>query len=201
MLSVRLMPLGQTASQLNCVWQRQIPECASFTLRSRASRAVSLGWRMRSRALLIAAGPKYLLFIPGMLHAAKQAPQVMQSRFPGVSRAYGEPAGMQASSVESGSRGRKAGSTLRHCSKNGSNAIAKSRITGKCGSDAKMISFASSTHRRVLHASRATPLTWRAQEPHIPTRQEKRNATVGSCCCWIANRASRTVISGAASSA
>src|SRR5665213_2549644 len=57
MLSVRSMPLGQTAAQFIWVWQRQTPSCELSRISSRSACAVSRGSSTRSSALLMAAGP------------------------------------------------------------------------------------------------------------------------------------------------
>src|SRR5262249_18836413 len=84
MLSVKVMPLGQTSVHSNCVWQRQTPPRSSLRTLRRSCTAVSRGSSSRRKALLIAPGPRYAPLVLLPPQAAKQAPQVMQSRLVGV---------------------------------------------------------------------------------------------------------------------
>ena len=65
---------------------------------------------------------------------------------------------------------------------------------------AAAVSSVGSDQSWVLQARPQWPLMLMPHEPQIAPRQEKRNATVGSCCCWIMNKAVNTVDPDGASS-
>src|SRR4051794_40556112 len=90
------------------------------------------------------------------------------------------------------------GSVRWYAAKNGFRSTAKSRTTGRF-LNGSMRRFVPTDFTSVLQVSRSRPFTTMAQEPHIPTRHENRNARSGQGPCCNAKSVSKMLALSAAS--